>query len=177
MNRLGDPRAHLTEQWLADIGFKWHQMDRQPSKHWVLWLGHAIEDRNVSLCDIGIELAANRYTGRRGDPVDRENWFCWIRSDAGHRYHRFLHVRNIRTRGELLGLIWGLTGVEFDPANSWYGHLVTPQQAERNRIEHDRMDLRMARDAYPHNELESDATAGGPLIEHKVAFIEQRKPA
>ena len=30
----------LTEEWLKENGFKWHQFDRQPDKHWLLWLGH-----------------------------------------------------------------------------------------------------------------------------------------
>jgi len=29
----------LTEEWLKRVGFKWHQLDRQPDKHWLLWLG------------------------------------------------------------------------------------------------------------------------------------------
>lgn len=168
---IGDPRTPLTDQWLADVGFRWHQMDRQPSKHWVLWLGLAIADHNISMSDLGIELAGNRFVNRYDRLVDHEKYFCWLRSDSAHRYSRFLHIRHLRTRGELLDMIYGLTGVHFDPANCWYGSLVTPEMAARNRIEHDRLDMRMARDGHPHNDLEKDDTAGRAMIEHKVAFI------
>jgi hypothetical protein len=26
----------ISEDWLRSVGFKWHQIDRQPSRHWVL---------------------------------------------------------------------------------------------------------------------------------------------
>lgn len=31
----------ITEDWLRDCGFKWEQHERQPAKHWVLWIGVA----------------------------------------------------------------------------------------------------------------------------------------
>jgi hypothetical protein len=37
-------------------------------------------------------------------PVDGEEtvfWFCWLLSDLGGRYSRFIHVRHLRTGVEL----------------------------------------------------------------------------
>jgi hypothetical protein len=31
----------ISEAWLKAAGFKWSQLDRQPDKHWILWLGGA----------------------------------------------------------------------------------------------------------------------------------------
>lgn len=35
----------ITEEWLKSVGFKWHQFDRQPDKHWLLWLGGGLKER------------------------------------------------------------------------------------------------------------------------------------
>ena len=34
----------ITEEWLKEVGFKWHQLARQPEKQWLLWLGDAVRD-------------------------------------------------------------------------------------------------------------------------------------
>lgn len=31
----------LTEEWLRQAGFRWDQLDRQPTKQWTLWMGGA----------------------------------------------------------------------------------------------------------------------------------------
>ncbi len=38
----GSQPALITEDWLYAVGFRWHQLDRQPNKQWLLWLGNAI---------------------------------------------------------------------------------------------------------------------------------------
>jgi len=72
----------ITEAWLKEVGFLWHQVSRQPQKHWLLWLGDAVRARDNSLVsweDIGVEIAGGSYAG-----ADRpDGWFCWFRSDFG----------------------------------------------------------------------------------------------
>src|SRR5688572_9102301 len=97
----------ITEDWLREVGFKWHQFDRQPDKHWLLWVGQACGQWGKSTDDIGVELAPNSYDA---DTDDLTGWFCWLRSDVAHRYSRFIHVRRLRTRDEVIALVAALTG-------------------------------------------------------------------
>jgi hypothetical protein len=159
---MTDPFNLLTEDWLKASGFKWHQFDRQPTKHWLLWLGAAMADKCTSFEDIGIELAYGAMDGR---------WFCWLRGDSAGRYHRFIHVRHIETVDDVTGMISGLVGRPFDPAHCYYGHLYTPAQAERMRLERERMDLRLNREGGRWYPAEEDETRGGPLIDHVNAHI------
>jgi hypothetical protein len=78
----------ITEEWLKEVGFKWHQFDRQPDKQWLLWLGDHTDSGDTQA--LGIELTV----GTRG-----EFWFCWLRSDTSHRYSRFLHIRHMKVKG------------------------------------------------------------------------------
>jgi hypothetical protein len=166
--------ALITEDWLREVGFKWHQLDRQPEKHWLLWIGDAVRARDHSLTsyeDIGIELAGGSYAGRDKAP----GWFCWFRSDGAGRYHRFIHLRHLTDRSEVLNIVEALSGQPWDPANHWYGSVVSSEQAERNRREHDRLDRVMRRDGYPWSEIEKDDTRGRALPEHLEAHEKARK--
>lgn len=157
-----DPFNLLSEDWLKANGFKWHQLDRQPTKHWLLWLGSAIGD-GAWTCyeDLGIEVAAG-YDGR---------WFCWLRADTSGRYHRFIHIRHIETVDDLTGLIAGIVGRPFDPAHARYGHLHTPERAAKMRQEDERLDQRLLSERPGWYENEKDETRGGPLIDHLNAHI------
>jgi hypothetical protein len=164
----------ITEEWLRESGFKWHQLDRQPEKHWLLWLGAAVRARDGSLTsyeDIGIELASGAYAGRDRPP----EWFCWFRSDAAGRYHRFIHLRHLRLRSDVIAIVEALSGQAWDPANHWYGSLVSPAQAERHRVEHDRLDRVMRRAGHPWFEIEKDDTRGRALPEHLDAHAKSRE--
>lgn len=111
----------ITAEWLAEIGFKHHQFDRQPDKHWLLWIGWAMEEGSIDAEDIGVEVAPS-FDGK---------WHCWFRSDAGGRYGRFLHLRYLRWREELTEIIAALVGRPFDPDHAFYGSLHTPERAAR----------------------------------------------
>ena len=39
---MTDPFNLITEDWLKANDFKWHQFDRMPDKHWLLWIGGAL---------------------------------------------------------------------------------------------------------------------------------------
>lgn len=156
-------RQPISEDWLKSAGFKWHQFERQPEKHWLLWVGDAL-GRFKSYEDLGVELAP-------GVPTDLSAWFCWLRDDSAGRYHRFIHIRHLHTVDELVALIEGIIGRRFDPANSLYGCHRTPEQAARIRQEDERADRRLMRSGYPWSEAEKDATRGGPLPEHQDHHI------
>lgn len=122
----------LTEDWLRAVGFKWHQFDRQPSKHWLLWIGAMVD---AATDDLGIEVASGAMNGE---------WFCWLRSDFAGRYSRSIHVRHIRLRSDVVNLFEGITCQSWKPENHMYGQAVSQITANRWREEADRIDRRIA---------------------------------
>lgn len=162
----------LDEDWLKAVGFKWHQFDRQEHKHWLLWLGNAADDGHsfTSYEDIGIEVTAGWWLNRNGDRVnDRGAWFCWLRSDGAGRYHRFIHLRHIRTRADVANLVAAITGQAWDSANHIYGSCHKPEQTARIRAGWERLDRQILREGNPWSPVEADDTMGGALPEHLAA--------
>lgn len=162
----------ITEQWLRDVGFKWHQLDRQPDKHWLLWLGDVVNAGSgfSGTDDLGIEVT-------RGRDADRnEYWFCWLRADYSRRYGRFVHIRHLHFQRELIALIEGITGHAWDPANNLYGSMRTPEIAARMREEEkrraQRFDVQLLQPNW--HETEKDDSRGRPLIEHMQAAEDAR---
>lgn len=167
--------ALISEDWLKSVGFKWHQLDRQPSKHWLLWLGSGLNEGAslTSYEDIGIELTDNP-PGRDGRPPE---WFCWFRGDAAGRYHRFIHLRHLTMNTEVIRLVEAITGYPFDPANNMYGSVHTPRRAAAIREEDAKRLDRQMLEASPHqkwSDVEKDDTRGRALPEHLEAH-EKRK--
>lgn len=162
-------RAPITEEWLRAIGFKWHQFDRQSSKQWLLWLGSALVEPYgyTDAEDFGIELSHEAYAG----PDKPKCWFCWVRCDSSHRYHRFMHVRHLVYRDELISMIEGLTGRAWAPELAWCGAMVSPEKADWLRREHDRLDKRIHREQHSWMPHEKDGDRGRPLPEHIDAAI------
>lgn len=168
----------ITEEWLKSVGFKWHQMDRQPDKHWLLWLGGAIPDRITSFEDLGIELAPRWWKNRNGDDVGEVgSWHCWLRADTSGRYHRFLHVRPLRTAAEVVQLVEALTGQSWNTDNHLYGNVYQPKQAESIRRDLDRLDHRVREGNHKWSEVEKDDTRGRALPEHLEAHASSRADA
>ena len=159
-------REPITEEWLREVGFRWHQFDRQPNKQWLLWLGDCLREGEgwcfTGTEDLGLELAYNK-------PSD--NWFCWLRSDAAHRYHRFIHVRHLKVRGDVIQLVVALTGFEWIPANHMNGCVLRPERADYYRREADRLDNRIREQSTKWYEAEKDDSRGGALPEHVDAAI------
>lgn len=156
---------NITEDWLREVGFKWHQFDRQPDKHWLLWLGPAIPDRITSFEDLGVEVA----------PCMDGKWFCWLRADTSGRYHRFIHIRHIESRDELIALIEGLTGQRWNPANNIYGAMHTPENAKRIWQDLERPDHQIREHGHKWSEVEKDDTRGRALPEHMEAHAKQER--
>ena len=164
------PETPLTADWLAATGFKWHQLDRQPEKHWLLWIGSAIREgpdwrHTADSHDLGVELAPSVYTGQ---------WHCWLRSDVAHRYGRFLHVRHLSTQEDVIRLIEGLTGLPWHPEDALYGVLHTPEQAGRIRQKDTRLDRVWATQPPYWRTCETDPTQGTALPEHLEHFMTGR---
>jgi hypothetical protein len=169
----GNPRLpsgnqeSITEDWLCEVGFKWHQFDRQPEKQWLLWVGQASGQWGSGSDDLGVELAPKSYDAERDD---HEGWFCWLRSDVSHRYSRFLHVRRLRTRAEVVKLVEGLTGQPWNPALHLYGAVHHPKHAKQLQADRERLDKQLA-ERPTWYDSERDATRGRPLREHMNAAI------
>src|SRR6266545_627232 len=166
MTEYADLDKSISEDWLRSAGFKWHQIDRQPSKHWVLWLSQCFDcgqpRRLASADDVGIEVAANA-------PVDGEGtvfWFCWLRSDLGGRYSRFIHVRHLRTRLEIIRLVEGVMCRAWKPSNHLYGVLRCDTCAQQVRAEDERLDRVAMRSRPAWYEAEKDDSRGAALPEH-----------
>lgn len=158
----------ITEEWLKAVGFKWHQLERQQGKQWLLWLGDAIADWGVGHDDIGLELAAGAWN--HAEKSHNVDWFCWLRGDSSHRYSRFLHIRHVRTRGEVIRFVEAITGLPWAPENHFYGSVRTSEQAERIRQERERLDLKF-NESTPWRAREKDDSRGRPLLEHVDAAI------
>lgn len=156
----------ISEDWLREVGFKWHQFDRQADKHWLLWIGGAKDEPWSSPEDLGIEVAAGAYNGS-----DHGDWFCWLRCDSSHRYHRFLHVRHICFKHELIQIVEGLSGTPWKPENVWYGSLRSEKVSSYLQAEKERLDKRIHSDQYPWSESEKDPDRGRPLREHMDAAL------
>lgn len=164
----------ITEERLREAGFQWHQLERQPDKHWGLWLGSAIEDKLVSAEDLGIEVAPRWWKNSKGEQVgDVGTWHCWLRADTAGRYHRFIHVRPLRMMEELVSLVEALTGQPWNPANHLYGNVYRAKDAERLRRELERLDHRIREKSPKWHEAETDDTRGRALPEHLEEHIKR----
>lgn len=165
-----DRSLGLSDEWLEQAGFKWHQLDRRPTKQWLLWLGDAMLEDWHTFEDLGIEVSLCDS----GAGIDEARWNCWLRSDTAHRYSRFIHIRRIFTRAELILMIEGLTGQAWNPANHIYGVLRTPEQAARIRKEQERLDLRLQAARPKWSGVEKDDSRGQALPEHYEDYEQRR---
>lgn len=155
----------ITAEWLASVGFKWHQMDRQPDKHWLLWLGPAVGDCIESL---GVELAPCLSEGA--------GWFCWLRADTSGRYSRFIHLRYVHTQADVQSLVAALSGTPWAPENHLWGAVRTPEQVAQLRAADARLDRRLLLNRPAWAECEKDPTRGGALPDHLEEHVQRRGP-
>lgn len=132
----------ITEEWLKENGFKWHEVERS-GKHWILWIGSAIAQgergygRTSSYDDFGIEIS--KFNEKE------EIWSCFFRADYAGRYTRFIYCRDMWEPEHVTQLIEALTGFPFDKECVMYGFYHQPEHAARIReIEQKRLDQRIA---------------------------------
>jgi hypothetical protein len=170
---MADAFDLITEDWLKSVGFRWHQLERQPNKHWLLWLGESAgQGRMTWMEDLGIEVAFGAYVG----PGQPDNWFCWLRSDAAGRYHRFIHLRHIDNQAELIALVEAISGQTWNPENHRYGTLLTTERAAAARKRDEDLDRRMMREHPKWSEVEKDDSRGRALPEHLEAHEKAKEP-
>ena len=118
----------LTEAWLSENGFKYYQEERQPHKHWTLWLGWGSEYKNSCNDDIGVELSMAWWFNRNQEKIgDVDGWHCWIISGRGAR--KSIHVRLIYSEYDLINLVTAITGNEWKPENHMFGNCYTDDHA------------------------------------------------
>lgn len=156
--------APINEEWLRDSGFKWHQVDRQPGKHWLLWIGNVMGCFS-SFEDLGIEIAECQNKQRE--------WFCWLRSDTAGRYHRFIHLRKVTTCSEIIGIVEALTLLPWNPDNHIYGSLFDAEHAAHIRRDNQRLDHIIRQERPKWSETEKDDSRGRALPEHLEAHAKQ----
>lgn len=179
--KMSDLDTPLTEEWLKEVGFKWHQLDRQPNRHWLLWLGAGLLRDGARMFsgreDLGIEVTHNSFVRSNGEVGGEGDWFCWLRDDAAGRYHRFIHLRHIVTRRDLVSIVVAITGRPWTPENHLYGALLSPEQAKslRTQDERLRLDREFMEKDHPWSEVEKDDSLGGALPEHLAAHEAAKK--
>lgn len=141
VERLEDNDA-LSHEWLSSVGFKSHQHERQPHKHWKLLLGRGVDGGRFSTPDdLYIEVTPAWWIGGRGDKIgDPDAWHCWL----GGMNSSFLHVRYFRTIPEFIALVEAITGLPWAPENHLYGMLHTAERGAQLRAEYEALQARAA---------------------------------
>lgn len=160
--------ALISEEWLSKCGFKWEQHDRQPSRHWRLWLGSAImkpgNDFTLDPDSLGIEIAKSPPLSDHRDVY----WNCWIRNDIAGRYSRIIHVRYIHLQIEVEKLIESLIGYKLEWENVFFGGLRMPLHADRLREEQKRFDISINHDWAERCDRENGIVG---IDKHKVGIV------
>ena len=104
--------AAITEDWLAEVGFKYREPgERQPFRHWTLTF--AEQD------DYGLYLETTKpgWLNSKGEHVSAESgWFLWI-----GREHKFMHLRHVFEQSEVTALVEALAGQPWTPTKA--GHV------------------------------------------------------
>lgn len=101
----------LSYEWLAANGFHClERFERQPTDHYRRCIGLETAERGflVAREDLCIDIAPERMP----DPAF---WFCWLtRASSQHQHPSvWIHVRHIKTVGDLILLYQGFTGRKF----------------------------------------------------------------
>lgn len=106
---MGEPLSYV---WLNENGF--HTLDRrerQPTDHCRRCIGGELVEDSVHLVareDLCLDVAPERWP-------NPNFWFCWVTRCSSQNNHPsiWLHVRHLRTVGDLVLLYEGLTGRQF----------------------------------------------------------------
>ena len=104
----------ITDRWLHEVGFKPHYVTNPPAQHWLLLLGD----------DLGIELSFGR---ERPQPW----WFCWLRTAGDHTPERFINLRDLSAKHEVITLVQALTGRRWNPSTHRNGSAFRPRFVRR----------------------------------------------
>lgn len=107
----------ITDLWLREVGFKPHWLTSPPQKHWLLWVYK----------DVGVELSFGREKPRPW-------WFCWIRSGGDHSPERFINLRDLSSKHEVITLVQALTGRRWNPSQHTNGCAFRPKDARQRGL-------------------------------------------
>lgn len=119
------PKAMLSHDWLVKNGWnKLERLERQPTDHYRRCIAmETYQDDHFMIAneDLCIDVAPNVLEA----PAF---WFCWITraSSQNRQPSTWLHVRQIRTVGDLMLLYEGLTGRFFSEPSSRVKNLGQP---------------------------------------------------
>lgn len=99
--------AAITEDWLAEVGFKYRDpQDRQPFRHWTLTFSEPDDD------GMYLETTMPGWRNAKGEHVFADGgWFLWLGRD-----HKFLHLRHVFEREEIIAIVEALTGQKWEPS-------------------------------------------------------------
>lgn len=108
----------ITDEWLAEVDFKWRQGDRQPNKHWKLILNVPHDDWLNCIEPTSIELQRSGWENDKGDYIgDPHSWMLWITD----RFDRNAFIRTIHWQEEVTALAALISGRPWNPATHIYG--------------------------------------------------------
>lgn len=106
-NRSADQGSEITEEWLASVGFKYRELgERQQFRHWTLKFSEPD--------DYGLEIETTMpgWINSHGEHVGKDmGWFVWL-----HRESKFLHIRHMHKRSEMIALVEALAGQPWEPS-------------------------------------------------------------
>lgn len=97
----------ITEEWLAEVGFKYREPgERQQFRHWTLTFSEP-DDYGMF-----IETTMPGWLNAAGDHIGADRgWFLWL-----GREHKFIHLRHVWEREEIVAVVEALTGAKWEPS-------------------------------------------------------------
>lgn len=98
--------AAISEDWLAEVGFKYREPgERQPFRHWTLTFSEPDDD------GMYLETTMPGCLNAKGEHVGADRgWFLWL-----GREHKFIHLRHVYEREEIVAVVEALTGLPWVP--------------------------------------------------------------
>lgn len=106
----------ISYAWLKDVGFRCRAKSRGTNGSWRIWISEELGSD-----DLGLELAVVPGS-------DSTEWNCWLGNASG-RFERFLRMRPMRTQGDVIRLVEGLSGLAWEPAHHLYGIVLSEARA------------------------------------------------
>lgn len=102
----------ITEEWLGDVGFKYREPgERQQFRHWTLTFSEP-DDYGMYL-----ETTKSGWLNAQGEHIGADGgWFLWL-----GREHKFIHLRYVYERDEIIAVVEALTGQKWEPTRM--GHV------------------------------------------------------
>lgn len=82
--------------------------ERQPFRHWTLTFSEPDD------CGMYLETTMPGWLNAMGEHVDADRgWFLWLGRD-----HKFIHLRHVYERAEIVSIVEALTGLPWAPTKA-----------------------------------------------------------